>query len=421
MSGKKLNVNAIVETIIEDFVARYASEKMERSIWQKPIVGYTRANDPLFWDLKQLVSKTHATPKELLPGAKSVVVYYLPFIKEIPLSNKTDKAASEEWAVAYVETNGLIIALNNHLAKKLGEYGFLSKVLPPTHNFDTKSLVSDWSHKHVAYIAGLGNFGYHHQLITEKGCCGRLGSLITEAPLAPTLAVSTEYCLQKYNGSCRICSQRCPVDAISDADFVRQDCYRVLIENMDRYKHLGLTDVCGKCVSMVPCSFLSPAKKQMRKELNKDLEIVEVEEQDLSTILDLQKAAYQFEADRYADPGLPPMLQTLESIKNEFKEQLFLKVVFKNKIIASVRAKFEDDTCSINKLFVDPKYFGLGVGRVLMETLESMPTKTKRFELFTGHKSTPALNLYRSMGYVEFQRKEMATHTLVYLRKKTGI
>ena len=53
-----------------------------------------------------------------------------------------------------------------------------------THNFDEAKLVSYWSQKHVAYMAGLGKFGLHHMIITEKGCCGRLGSIVTNAKIS---------------------------------------------------------------------------------------------------------------------------------------------------------------------------------------------------------------------------------------------
>ncbi len=411
-------VNPVIEGIIGDYINHYASSHLVSSIWQKPVIGFARANDPLFWELKQVISPTHSTPLELLPRAKSVVAYFIPFVKDIPKSNKANEVASEEWASTYVETNKLIISLNEHVAAKLAKFGFQSKVLPPTHNFDTESLISDWSHKHVAYIAGLGNFGYHHQLITEKGCCGRLGSLITEAPLEPSIRIDKEFCLNRYNKSCRICSQRCPVDAISDAEFIRKDCYQVLLENMERYQHLGLTDVCGKCVSIVPCSFLNPVAKQIRKSLKNEMKLIEAEHSDLPVILDLQKRAYQIEADRYNDPGLPPLMQSLSDIELEFAEQKILKAVYKHNIIGSVRAKIEKDTCTINKLFVEPEYLRYGIAKALMLKVESVMAEAKRFELFTGHESTPALNLYQSMGYQEFARKELATHTLVFLEKQ---
>jgi ribosomal protein S18 acetylase RimI-like enzyme len=160
------------------------------------------------------------------------------------------------------------------------------------------------------------------------------------------------------------------------------------------------------------------AEKQLRKSLKTHLSLSKAKENDLPSILELQKRAYQIEAERYADPGLPPMLQTISDIQREFLEQTFFKAVYQGRIIASVRTKVENETCYINKLIVDPEYFRLGIAKTLMMHIETIASEVKRFELFTGHLSTPALGLYQSIGYREFQRKVFATHTLVFLRKQ---
>ena len=86
-----------------------------------------------------------------------------------------------------------ITDINAHVTKQLISKGFKTTNLPPTHNFDTEQLMSDWSHKHVAYIAGLGRFGTHHLLITAKGCCGRFGSIVTNAKIPASPRSDTEF------------------------------------------------------------------------------------------------------------------------------------------------------------------------------------------------------------------------------------
>ena len=403
--------------IITDYVAAYPLQHKRVDAWQQPLVGFSRADDEFFTKLKEVVSPTHATPVELFAKARSVIVYFLPFIKEIPKSNKNGQTASTEWASAYVETNKMIVALNQHLKAFLADQGYESRLLPPTHNFDPQSLISDWSHKHVAYIAGLGDFGYHHQLITEKGVGGRLGSLITEAPLKPTLRSGATFCLNRFDGSCQVCRRRCPVDALKKEKLGRHECYDLLLKNAELYAHLGLADVCGKCVSIVPCSFLNPVVKKAQRLVRTQLSLEKAEEHDLPAILKLQKTAYQSEADRYSDPNIPPMTQTLNDIRQEFADQLFLKAVVGNRIIGSVRLAEKDGQGFIGKLIVHPDFQRHGVGRHLMSEIESIATPVDRFELFTGHQSTKPLNLYASMGYHEFNRKSLDTHTLVFLEK----
>ena len=410
-------MNELVSKKIDDFVNNYSINNHVAAIWQTSLVGVASANDEIFKQLKKVVSPTHAGPKDLLPTAQSVLVYFLPFIKEIPKSNRGGEMASVEWASAYVETNEMIMALNNFLNDLLQEQGYDSKVLPPTHNFDAESLISDWSHKHVAYIAGLGDFGYHHQLITQKGSCGRLGSLITEAPLKPTLRSSATFCSNRFDESCRVCQQRCPMDALQEEEFDRHGCYDLLLKNEALHSAIGRADVCGKCVAVVPCSFLNPVRKKAQRLVRTQLLIEKASETDLADILNLQKLAYQTEADRYNDPDIPPMKQTIEEIRKEFADQHFLKASINDRIIGSVRLACKDGTGFIGKLIVHPDFQKLGVGRRLMTEIEILSTEMQRFELFTGHESTGPLSLYASMGYLECDRKPLESHTLVFLEK----
>jgi epoxyqueuosine reductase QueG len=250
---------------IETFVSQRMQGNGTRTHWDTPLIGFAEADDPLFVKLKEAVRPTHATPSELLPGARTVIVYFLPFSREIPRSNQLKYNASREWAVAYVETNQLIIDLNHHLSHVLKEQGYDSKVLPPTHNFDTEQLMADWSHKHIAYIAGFGKFGAHHMLITEKGCCGRFGSLVTNAVIKPTPRPEGEFCLSVHDGSCKACITKCPVGALTEEFYDRHKCYDLLLENAEIYAIEGMADVCGKCTSIVPCSFTNPVKAKNRK------------------------------------------------------------------------------------------------------------------------------------------------------------
>ena len=132
---------------------------------------------------------------------------------------------------------------------------------------DEAKLISDWSHRHIAYIAGVGNFGLNNMLITDKGCCGRIGSFITSAKIAPDIRADVPACLYKYDGSCRKCVQRCVNEALFENSFNRFKCYDMLLENVKELSSIGYADVCGKCLVAVPCSHINPVmKKRQSKE-----------------------------------------------------------------------------------------------------------------------------------------------------------
>lgn len=260
-------MNAQLVHSIRQFVVDYQHQQSAETAWEAPLVRFADAGDALFPHLKQVVRPSHALPQDLLKHARSVIAYFLPFDPQIAKSNRTGKNASRAWARAYIETNQLIVQLNTYVAEYLEQQGFHAAILPPTHNFDEDELLSDWSHKHVAYIAGLGRFGLHHLLITKKGCCGRLGSLITDAPLQITPRSDMPYCLYEYDGRCQACVKKCVNGALMREGLDRHRCYQMLLENAELHKAEGFADACGKCSCIVPCSFTNPVKR-FEKDLN---------------------------------------------------------------------------------------------------------------------------------------------------------
>jgi epoxyqueuosine reductase QueG len=254
----------IRQEIIE-CIATYRNNPSICTTWKQPLIGYADAQDALFLHLKKVISPSHYTPCELLNTAQTVIAYFLPFEESVARSNQRDHYASQKWVAAYLETNQLIVAINQHLAQALGKRGYECVVLPPTHNFDEKKLLSDWSHKHVGYIAGLGKLGLHQMLITEEGSCGRLGSIVTDVYIEATPRGAEEACLYKYNQTCHVCIKRCTSGALTEIGFDRHKCYEVLLENAGINREKGLADVCGKCMSMVPCSFMNPVARLLKK------------------------------------------------------------------------------------------------------------------------------------------------------------
>jgi epoxyqueuosine reductase QueG len=254
-----------ISTAIENFVADYQRQEHIRSSWGGPLVGFADAADPLFPDLKQVVSPTHAVPQDILVDARTVIAFFLPFPKSLATTNTKERMSSREWAIIYIETNELIASLSEHLQQFFEKLGASSRTIPATHNWDEKLLISNWSHRHIAYIAGLGNFGLNNMLITEKGCCGRVGSLVTAYPVEADVRRQTPSCLYKFDGSCRKCVRKCVNEALTDESFDRFRCYAMLQNNVDGHTEVGYADVCGKCQVAVPCSHNDPVARKLRK------------------------------------------------------------------------------------------------------------------------------------------------------------
>jgi epoxyqueuosine reductase QueG len=261
MAGQRVTVK-ILRAFAERFVEAEMKHPGIEGWWQKPLLVSASVDDR-FERLSEIAYHEHLHPRDLLPTARSVVVFFVPFAKALVKENRAGDRPCRTWGVAYVRTNDLIERLSAGLSTLLEESGFESALTPATHNFDETVLMARWSHKHLGYLAGMGRFGTHQMLITPAGCAGRLGSFVTEADLGDhPLMASAEACLLKAGQKCGKCIDICPVQALSKADFDRRRCWDRLNDNLDSLEYFSdlpeTTHVCGKCAAIMPCSFKNP-------------------------------------------------------------------------------------------------------------------------------------------------------------------
>ncbi len=148
------------------------------------------------------------------------------------------------------------------------------------------------------------------------------------------------------------------------------------------------------------------------------MDIVDATVEDAAEILDLQKLAYQSEAEIHKDHDIPPLKQTLAEMEEDFTRQHVLKAIYNGRIVGSVRAHADGGTCFIGHLIVHPHFQNQGIGTALMMRIERYFSTVERYELFTGHKSERNLYLYAKLGYVEFRRQQVSANlTFVFLEK----
>ena len=271
-----------LERRLAAFVAEDPGNRIEESyalrpeyvgtqIFDAPLMGCAAADDPLFVYMKQrkdVYGPTLRLPEEWLPGAVSVVSFFLPFSKAIRDSNRADLTRpSDLWLHGRVEGQAFLDRAAMYLAELLREAGgaVIVPAVDPAFSVvrDPARLergeppyVSNWSERHAAYVAGLGTFGLSKHLITEKGVCGRFGSVITDLPLPATSRPYTdpyEYCT--FCGACR---KRCVVNAIGPREKDNRICSGFQHEIRERFApRYG----CGKCQLSVPCETGRPKRR----------------------------------------------------------------------------------------------------------------------------------------------------------------
>ena len=271
-----MDMRQLIEEKVSSFVKEFQGRENIQTEFGEPIVGFADTYGPEIQGLRQVIGESHVLPQQVLADAKSVLVYYVPFTEELAATNMAGRSgdggtASPEWARAYEELNLLFAELNPELVRLIEGHGGNAAIPAAALEFDQHELVSNWSHRHMAYAAGLGTFGINNMLITRMGCCGRFNSIVTNLEMDFDEPMNEELCLYKVDGSCGACISKCPAGAlnpkVSDkfgAGFARAKCYEVCLENADKYpvpqdlapsySAVG-SEVCGKCVTGSPCAF----------------------------------------------------------------------------------------------------------------------------------------------------------------------
>lgn len=256
MTGNELKEK--IKELVTSYVKAYPSNNGTPEMWRTPLVGFADVNDPYIRALPEIVTKEHQMPEDFMEDPKVIISYFIPFTKELADKNIgiEDNAASENWADAYKITNAMMAKLNEYLVDELKGMGYRAAV-PTNVGMHTDILKSYWSQRHIAYAAGLGTFGINNMLITKDGCCGRYNSIVADIPVEPDKHLEEENCLYKTKGLCKKCVQNCFSGALTTEGFDRRKCYQTCEKNMERYG----VDVCGKCVTNIPCAFIAPKVK----------------------------------------------------------------------------------------------------------------------------------------------------------------
>jgi ribosomal protein S18 acetylase RimI-like enzyme len=126
-------------------------------------------------------------------------------------------------------------------------------------------------------------------------------------------------------------------------------------------------------------------------------------EQDAEQIFRLQYLCFQSEAALYGNYRIAPLVQTLESVRQELVSDCVFVARLGDEVVGSVRGSItEDGAAAIGKLCVHPRLQGHGIGARLLRAAEAALAEERgatKFRLHTGHRSEGNLRLYRRVGY----------------------
>ena len=258
---------------IETFVTSHPGNRLaggDTPYLERPLVGCSSADDPLYLRFKEVIGSFHLLPQEVLPGARSVISWILPVAREVRESNRRRKdLPSREWALTRTHGETINGDLRRHLVQWLHKSGYEAiapQYAPGWKEFgDTPvGIASSWSERHAAYVAGLGTFSLSDGLITAAGIAHRCGSVVTTLELEPTPRTAPDYrhhCLHYRRSACGACIARCPVGAITREGHDKARCRELVYGEAPRLvsEAYGVPQTgCGLCQTAVPCEALIP-------------------------------------------------------------------------------------------------------------------------------------------------------------------
>jgi ferredoxin len=282
-----------IEQAIKQYVANSPANIMPgfepESIWDAPLVGFADPESNVFQEYKTIIGDFHMTPREALQAhveAKGfgadynlsqigVVSWVLPSTRETRMSMRVEtEIPSLRWNRTRWYGQDLNFKLARHVVSLIESMGYEAVAPESMKPYEVRTLpdghASNWSQRHVAYVAGLGTFSLSDGFITPKGVSVRLGSVVCNVALPATGAPATSHvgnCLHYRDGSCGECIYRCPAGAISREGHDKLKCREYLFGDQlrrceelgKRGDYLGRYLGCGLCQTGVACEAGIPA------------------------------------------------------------------------------------------------------------------------------------------------------------------
>lgn len=217
---------------------------MIRDIWPHFAVA-----DASAWDTDPLVSATvpfDKRPKAIMPSAKSVIVIWAPVSPTI-----LHTAPSLYYREHYRTLNILLDITAQRIATLLDSEGYDAAYVPRDGYQGMEGLRKDpssfFSHRHAAYLAGMGTFGISNVLLTEThGPRVRFTSIITSADLPAGSPMKKELCIK-----CMKCVNECPVNAINGDVYPGGFDKLLCVERSGTLADKGISP-CGICIAVCP-------------------------------------------------------------------------------------------------------------------------------------------------------------------------
>lgn len=211
-----------------------------------PLIGFAPADrwdSPLFepWVPEQF------RPRAIYPGTETIIVIGIPV--SLPVLETSPSIFYHE---LYKTVNTMLDQSSLRISIMLNGLGFPSIALP-RDGYGSVSVLKEnpvafFSHRHAAFLAGLGNFGVNNMILTPGyGPRVRFTSIFTHAKISGGEIMQMPLCIR-----CMRCVTICPVNALQEEDYPagitdKKTCTARSEELFKRY-----ISPCGFCIKVCP-------------------------------------------------------------------------------------------------------------------------------------------------------------------------
>lgn len=164
---------------------------------------------------------------------------------------------TRQYFAEYKRLNNMLDNLCEQTAGMLTNAGRKAEaVTTTTAHFDLATLSTQFQHKTVATLAGLGWIGKSALMITKQyGPAVRLATVLTDAEFETGTPINKSHC-----GDCRKCLEACPAGAITGQNWepgtardMIYDAFKCRQTARKLAKHKGIeATICGICINVCP-------------------------------------------------------------------------------------------------------------------------------------------------------------------------
>ena len=275
----KEKITAIIEeSVVTSPYNNFSSmNSPEEPMWEKPLVGFASGDDPYFGKFKADIGDFYWLPNEayklkfknseVTDDKLTVISIGFPQTEKTKNDQKNSKGMPcERWLRTRGEWEAMIDKIVVNIISEFAKDGIKAVAIDEIKEFSRHTsekfgIASNWSHRHTAFVAGIGTFGLSDGLITKKGKAMRFTSIIINRVFEPTerpYKGHHDYCKFYQDGSCSACIYRCPVHAITKKGHDKETCSSYLQKikkeiGPDYLKNSNYISGCGLCQTKVPC------------------------------------------------------------------------------------------------------------------------------------------------------------------------